>query len=379
MTREWQLAYDAIAERFVVTDGATGAHVSHATQAEALEALSRISGITIADTDEPAGGPALRHARARDGRDRRPAGGRAHAAVLEELVAHDRVVCLEGAAMIRRWLPFAVGIGIVVWLAALVMLAMTAEGPQRFGELYLGILLVNVTGVIALLVLIGGRLADFVRDWRRHVPGSRLRGRTLLMFGGLAIAPLLLVFAFSVTFLTRGIDSWFHAEVRQGLTDALGLSRAALDLRMREYLDRTSRMAARLDGLDGSSLYLALDEELRASGAEELIVTSAGGQSDRLQPRGHAARAARRAAGGTAAAAAPGAAAREPAAGAGRRLPGAGRDPDPRRAGHARLLCSSRPIPCRSGSRILPAPCSRPTSSTASSRSCASRSRRRSC
>ena len=52
--------------------------------------------------------------------------------------------------MIRRWLPFVVGIGIVVWLAALVMLAMTAEGPQRFGELYLGILLVNVTGVIAL-------------------------------------------------------------------------------------------------------------------------------------------------------------------------------------------------------------------------------------
>lgn len=50
MTREWQLAYDAIAERFVVTDGATGAHVSHATQAEALAALSRISGIAIADT-----------------------------------------------------------------------------------------------------------------------------------------------------------------------------------------------------------------------------------------------------------------------------------------------------------------------------------------
>jgi nitrogen fixation/metabolism regulation signal transduction histidine kinase len=181
--------------------------------------------------------------------------------------------------MIRRWFPFAVGAGIIIWVAALVMLAMTAEGPQRFGELYLGILLVNVTGVIALLVLIGGRLADFVRDWRRHVPGSRLRGRTLMMFGGLAIAPLLLVFAFSVTFLTRGIDSWFHAEVRQGLTDALGLSRAALDLRMREYLDRTTRISTRLEGLSGSPLYLALDEELRGSGAEELIVTSAGGQS----------------------------------------------------------------------------------------------------
>ncbi|HWM41209.1 MAG TPA: ATP-binding protein, partial [Burkholderiales bacterium] len=130
----------------------------------------------------------------------------------------------------------------------------------------------------ALLVLIGGRLADFVRDWRRHVPGSRLRGRTLLMFGGLAIAPLLLVFTFSIMFLTRGIDSWFHAEVRQGLTDALGLSRAALDMRMREYLERTVRIAGRLEGLSEGSLYFALDDELRAAGAEEFVVTSAGGQ-----------------------------------------------------------------------------------------------------
>ena len=50
MTRTWQVAYDAIAERFVVTDAASGAHVSHATQVEALEALSRISGIAIANT-----------------------------------------------------------------------------------------------------------------------------------------------------------------------------------------------------------------------------------------------------------------------------------------------------------------------------------------
>ena len=182
--------------------------------------------------------------------------------------------------MIRRWLPVVVAAGIVVWIAALVLLAITAEGSQRYGEQYAWILLINIAGVIALLILIGRRLADFIRDWRRHVPGSRLRGRTLLMFGGLAIAPLILVFAFSVTFLTRGIDSWFHAEVRQGLSDALGLSRAALDLRMREYLERTEHIADRLSGLSGGELYRALDEELRESGAEELIVTSAGGQAE---------------------------------------------------------------------------------------------------
>jgi nitrogen fixation/metabolism regulation signal transduction histidine kinase len=198
------------------------------------------------------------------------------------------------------------------------------------------------------------------------------------MFGGLAIAPLLLVFAFSVTFLTRGIDSWFHAEVRQGLTDALGLSRAALDLRMREYLDRTSRMAARLDGLEGSSLYLALDEELRSSGAEELIVTSAGGQSiaysragmlhalpavppeelllQLRQGRPHVSL--------------------QPAQGGGYQVLAA----TPIRAGRARkAICSSRLSRAAAALGPCRAPCSRPTSSTASSRSCASRSRRRSC
>ncbi len=182
--------------------------------------------------------------------------------------------------MIRRWLPVIGGIGIVVWVAALALLAVTAEGSQRFGQLQPWIHLINIAGVIVLLALIVSRLTDFIRDWRRHVPGSRLRGRTILMFGGLAVAPLLLVFTFSVLFLTRGIDSWFHAEVRGGLSDALSLSRAALDLRMREYLDRTELMARNLENLTGGALYSALDAELRESGADELIVTSAGGQPE---------------------------------------------------------------------------------------------------
>jgi nitrogen fixation/metabolism regulation signal transduction histidine kinase len=63
------------------------------------------------------------------------------------------------------------------------------------------------------------------------------------MSATLAMVPLLLVFYFSVVFLNRGIDSWFHVEIRAGLEDALTLSRAALDLRMREDLDRTRAIA----------------------------------------------------------------------------------------------------------------------------------------
>jgi len=50
LARRWQLAHDAISQRFVVTDMATDEQVSHASQADALEALARISAIEVADT-----------------------------------------------------------------------------------------------------------------------------------------------------------------------------------------------------------------------------------------------------------------------------------------------------------------------------------------
>jgi len=188
--------------------------------------------------------------------------------------------------MMRRWLLAAVGAGIVIWVAALALLAVTAEGSQRLGQLQPWILLINIAGVVVLLALIGSRLSDFIRDWRRRVPGSRLRGRTILMFSGLAVAPLLLVFTFSVLFLTRGIDSWFHTEVREGLTNALGLSRAALDLRMREFLERTERIADDMAGLHGGQLFTTLDDHLRWAGADELVVASAGGQPEAYSTSG---------------------------------------------------------------------------------------------
>jgi hypothetical protein len=52
LTRRWQIAHDAISERYVVTDLGNDEQVSHASQEEALEALSRISGIGVAGTEK---------------------------------------------------------------------------------------------------------------------------------------------------------------------------------------------------------------------------------------------------------------------------------------------------------------------------------------
>ena len=180
--------------------------------------------------------------------------------------------------MIRRWVPVAIGSGVVLWVAALAMLAVTTRNSQEFGRLQPWILMINAIGVLVLLALLAGRFIDLVRERRANVPGSRLRSQSVAILSALALVPLLLVFTFSVLFLTRGIDSWFHVEVRQGLTDALGLSRAALDLRMREYLERTERIAVDLGNQHSTGLFGALDAHRRLMDAEELAVVTAGGQ-----------------------------------------------------------------------------------------------------
>jgi nitrogen fixation/metabolism regulation signal transduction histidine kinase len=147
------------------------------------------------------------------------------------------------AAVKRTLVSALVLIGSGLWVAALLIMAQTVQQSAHFSDLHPFIVGVNVAGLLVLLILIGGRVVQLIRDWRKRVVGSRLEARMVWMSATLAMLPLLLVFYFSVMFLNRGIDSWFHVEIREGLQDALTLSRAALDLRMREYMQRTRTIA----------------------------------------------------------------------------------------------------------------------------------------
>lgn len=97
------------------------------------------------------------------------------------------------------------------------------------------------------------------------------------MSGVLAVAPLLVVFYFSAQFINRGIDSWFHVEIGSGLSNALNLSRAALDLRSREYLDRTQKIARRLSLVLRNQLQ-ELDSMRQEFGASEVSIVTLSGR-----------------------------------------------------------------------------------------------------
>ena len=134
-------------------------------------------------------------------------------------------------------------VGVVLWLIAVYLLSQSVQNSARFSDLLPWILIINATGLAVLIALIAVRLVHLVRAWKQRVTGSRLEARVVWMSGLLATLPILFVFYFSVQFINHGIDSWFGAEIGDGLNNALKLSRAALDLRSREYLNRVRTVA----------------------------------------------------------------------------------------------------------------------------------------
>ncbi len=182
-------------------------------------------------------------------------------------------------AAVKRYLGYVlIGLGVGLWLAALLLLAQTAQDPARFGNTHIWILSINALGVVTLLVMLVGKLTQLVSDYRRHIIGSRLKARTVAIFGALVIAPLLVVYYFSLQFLNRGIDSWFDVAVKQELNAALEQSRALLELNRREYLARTERLAQDIQGRDSIEVLRRMEIERRTGGAADITLLGQNGR-----------------------------------------------------------------------------------------------------
>lgn len=166
-------------------------------------------------------------------------------------------------------------VGALLWIAALLLLAETAQNSQEFGRLQILILLINIAGVLVLLLLIAANFVRLVREYRNHVPGARLKARMVSMFVALVLLPVVMVYGFAVHFLNRGIDSWFAVELEEGFEDALELSRTAMGIQMRELLTRTQEMGDELEDATNRELVGKLGRLRRESGAKDLSLFAA--------------------------------------------------------------------------------------------------------
>ena len=182
------------------------------------------------------------------------------------------------AALRRLGTLGLIALWVLVSGGLLLLLALSVQNSVQFSQLQSWILLANVIALITVGYLLARKIMELVRSFRAQVPGSRLTARTVAIFGSLVIAPLIIVYLFSLEFLNRGIDSWFKVEIRQGLSDALELSKSAVDVRMREYARSTQLFANRLADSPPLSIAAATDQQRVESGALEVVVYGRLGQ-----------------------------------------------------------------------------------------------------
>jgi Signal transduction histidine kinase involved in nitrogen fixation and metabolism regulation len=162
-------------------------------------------------------------------------------------------------------------------LVSLYLMSDATQNSTRFGALYSWLLLLNALGLVILTALIATNLLRLARQYQRRTAGARLTVRLVIMFVVLAVAPVSVVYYFSLQFLKRGIDSWFDVRIEKALEDALELSRSALDLRTRELVKQSRLLAAELGDVTDASAALRLGEMRERIGADELILLAQNG------------------------------------------------------------------------------------------------------
>ena len=171
---------------------------------------------------------------------------------------------------------------VIIVFAALagIMLFLLAEASSNTTLLagYYPLLLgINGIATAALLGLVLTQLIRLRRDFRQGVFGARLKSRLLLMMALMAVLPGVLVYAVSMQFAIKSIDSWFDVRVDTALEGGLNLAHRALDALQVDALDKARGMAGEIG--DGQNISVARLGRLREqAGVHSAIIISPSGR-----------------------------------------------------------------------------------------------------
>ena len=194
------------------------------------------------------------------------------------MASGQRVAHVGAQSVTRSALRALTAAGMVLLVVSLALLAKSTQNSAEFGRLHIFIVLLNAVGLALLMSVILVSALRLVRDYRKGVPGARLKARMIAMFVSLAVVPILLVYLYSMYFLNKGIDSYFNTDVERGLSDALTLSRGALDLRTRDEMDAMNMMFERTRGWVDADYVAEIGQLRRELHADELTIYGQNGR-----------------------------------------------------------------------------------------------------
>ncbi len=184
-----------------------------------------------------------------------------------------------------------IALAVIAALAAvlLFLLATASANTALFARHYPLLIGVNAVAGVALLGLVTLQLRALWRDYRGGVFGSRLKWRLLVMLALMAVLPGALVYAVSMQFAVKSIDSWFDVRVDSALEGGLDLGRTVLDTLQAQLLEKARNMALDLGDAPGPTLLNRLREQSGVQTATLIamsgnVLASSSGDVDNLMP-----------------------------------------------------------------------------------------------
>jgi len=119
-------------------------------------------------------------------------------------------------------------VALVLGFITFVLLARGA--PFGFGQAVgVGMVLANLSVLLALGALLAGRLTRVWVERRRGSAGAQLHVRLVMLFSVVTVVPTIVIAVFATAFFHFGIQAWFNDPVRAALNESLEVSRGYLE------------------------------------------------------------------------------------------------------------------------------------------------------
>ena len=169
-------------------------------------------------------------------------------------------------------------VGSGVGAVGLFLLATASSDTTFFAQQYPLLLALNAAFAAMFAALVIYQLGAMARRYRARVFGTRLTLRMFLRFAALAVLPGLIVYAVSVQFLTRSIESWFDVKVDAALEGGMNLGQQVVDQMLIDLQTKARTMALELADIPAAQLVINLERLRLQAGVQEALVINAKGR-----------------------------------------------------------------------------------------------------
>jgi len=168
-------------------------------------------------------------------------------------------------------------ISIAVGGVLLYLLSGSSANTEVFSISYYGLL--GLTGLLALGLtgLVGYQLWRLRIKLKGKVFGAKLTLRLVVFFTLIAVLPGILIYAVSVQFLDKSIESWFDVRVEKALEGGLNLGRSGLDNSLTELTKKAQFTALLLAEKPPDQYQRALDQLVVEEVAQEAALFTING------------------------------------------------------------------------------------------------------